>query len=110
MRIGNALGANDFERAKVAAFCTYGLCLGSSVVCGLSVVALQRFLISTFTSDLDIETMTKSLIWVVPLFQCADGINAAMQVCIQNLSYSDIHIIYSGIDILIFKNSYVFRY
>lgn len=94
VRIGNALGANDFERAKVAAFCTDGLCLGSSVVCGLSVVALQRFLISTFTSDLDIETMTKSLIWVVPLFQYADGINAAMQVCtpIQNSSYSDIQI------------------
>jgi len=83
VRIGNALGASDAKRARIAAQLTLGLC-GSMAVLGASFLATCRHrLPSLLTEDKDLQTLATQLLLVAAVFQIPDSINAAVQGCLR---------------------------
>lgn len=79
VRIGNALGAGQPDRAKVASFLSIGLSFISAFVMAFLLLQFRHQIPLIFTSDPHITDLTSSLIVVAAVFQLADAINAGIQ-------------------------------
>jgi len=79
VRIGNALGASDPKRARVAAFLTIGMCGLTSMLCATFLLTFRNVLPSVFTHDETIDELSSTLICVAAVFQIPDAINGAVQ-------------------------------
>ena len=79
VRIGNALGARDPQRAKIAAFLTIGICVFTACLCAAFLFLYRHTLPSLFTHDEAIGILATKLIVVSAIFQIPDSINSAVQ-------------------------------
>ncbi|TMW63666.1 hypothetical protein Poli38472_002607 [Pythium oligandrum] len=79
VRVGNALGANDPQRAKLAAYLSVGisvvLALGTTVV----MVLLRNIYPYAYTNDSDVVDLASSLMLITCPFQVFAGITSAVQ-------------------------------
>ena len=78
VRVGNALGANDVKRARVAATTSIGMAAGAAIVTASFLILFRSRLPLLFTHDDDINALTEKLLVVAALFQLPDAINGAV--------------------------------
>jgi len=79
IRIGNALGAGDTHRAKVACWLTLFLGLFLAALTTSFLIFYRHRLPYLFTTDDDLVKKAESLFLVVGLYQLPDAINAVQQ-------------------------------
>ena len=79
IRIGNALGAGDTHRAKVASYLALALGVLLSCVNILFILSNRLTLPSFFTSDEDLIGKTQDLLLVFAYFQLPDAVNGIDQ-------------------------------
>ena len=79
IRIGNALGAGDTHRAKVACWLTLFLGLFLAALTTSFLIFFRHRLPYLFTTDEDLVKKAESLFLVVGLYQLPDAINAVQQ-------------------------------
>lgn len=79
VRIGNALGANDVGRAKVAAGVSLALVLCAALALAAGLLLGRNIFPRLFTKDHDISELSATLIVVAAFFQLPDAMNAALQ-------------------------------
>lgn len=79
VRIGNALGAGDDKRARVAALATIGLSGAMALLSAMFLLVFRNVLPSIFTHDETIDELSSMLICVAAVFQIPDAINGAIQ-------------------------------
>ena len=78
IRIGNALGANDAPRAKVAAHLTLGMALFCSSWNTVGIFVFRNTLVALFTKDAGITKLAGTLFTVIALGQIPDAITASV--------------------------------
>uniref|UniRef100_K3WE55 Multidrug and toxin extrusion protein n=1 Tax=Globisporangium ultimum (strain ATCC 200006 / CBS 805.95 / DAOM BR144) TaxID=431595 RepID=K3WE55_GLOUD len=79
VRVGNALGANDPERAKAAAYLSIALTVLCSVVTTFVMLWLRNVYPFAYTSDPKVVALTSNLMLLTCPFQIFAGISAAVQ-------------------------------
>lgn len=79
VRVGNALGGNDPERAKTAAVLSVALSVGCAIVTSLIMVFLRDVYPYAYTQDGEVVAMTSTLMLLTCPFQIFFGISAAVQ-------------------------------
>lgn len=79
VRVGNALGANDPERAKAAAYLSVALTVGCSLLTTFAMLLLRDEYPYAYTSDAAVVTLTAKLMLLTCPFQVFAGVSAAMQ-------------------------------
>ncbi|KAL3784693.1 hypothetical protein ACHAW5_002871 [Stephanodiscus triporus] len=79
IRIGNALGAGDTHRAKVASYLALALGVLLSCVNIMFILSRRLTLPSFFTSDEDLIRKTQDLLLVFAYFQLPDAVNGIDQ-------------------------------
>jgi MATE family multidrug resistance protein len=79
IRIGNALGAGDVHRARMAMYLALGLGVLLSLANTIFTLSCRLALPSFFTSDPDLIGKTTDLLRVVAIFQIPDAINGVEQ-------------------------------
>eukprot|EP00566_Odontella_aurita_P009144 CAMPEP_0113527724 /NCGR_PEP_ID=MMETSP0015_2-20120614/1452_1 /TAXON_ID=2838 /ORGANISM="Odontella" /LENGTH=516 /DNA_ID=CAMNT_0000426185 /DNA_START=130 /DNA_END=1677 /DNA_ORIENTATION=- /assembly_acc=CAM_ASM_000160 len=79
VRIGNALGAGDAKRARIAAMIAMGACCFNALLCATLLLVFHNILPSLFTHNDDIGILASELIFVGAAFQVPDAINGAIQ-------------------------------
>mmetsp|Transcript_30572 Transcript_30572/g.71629 ORF Transcript_30572/g.71629 Transcript_30572/m.71629 type:complete len:583 (+) Transcript_30572:97-1845(+) len=79
VRIGNALGANQPQRAALAGYLAMGLSVVASFFVATILVVFRRALPFLFTHDKDIADYCSELLWIAACFQLPDSINATVQ-------------------------------
>lgn len=79
IRIGNALGAGDPHRAKMAAYLALALAVFLSLLSVVFFVGFRGRLPYLFTADEDLIKKAKDLFLVVALFQIPDAVNGVIQ-------------------------------
>lgn len=77
VRIGNALGAGNPQRAKLASQLTFGLSIIASLFSAAFLLLERKALPLLFTHDDGIVDLTRTVLYVSVLFQLSDAINAA---------------------------------
>mmetsp|Transcript_22607 Transcript_22607/g.65066 ORF Transcript_22607/g.65066 Transcript_22607/m.65066 type:complete len:519 (-) Transcript_22607:51-1607(-) len=79
VRIGNALGAADPKRARVAALGSIGMCAAMATLLSTFLLLSRRFLPLLFTHDETIGDLASTLIVVAAIFQLPDAVNGSIQ-------------------------------
>ena len=79
VRIGNALGAADPKRARVAALASLGISAAISTLCCTFLLTFRRSLPLLFTHDETIGDLASALIIVGAIFQLPDAVNGSIQ-------------------------------
>ncbi|CAB9497155.1 Protein DETOXIFICATION [Seminavis robusta] len=79
VRVGNALGASDPERAKLAAYLSLGLAAATAVVCATLLLTFRKSIPRWLTHDEEINQLSAELLIVVAVFQLPDAINGTVQ-------------------------------
>jgi len=79
VRVGNALGAGDPERAGLAAWLTVGMCSVVGILAGLLLLAFRKELPTLFTHDETVGRVATTLVGVAAVFQFPDAVNGAVQ-------------------------------
>jgi len=79
VRIGNALGASDPKRARVAAMAALGISAAFSTLCAAFLLTFRQSLPLLFTHDETIGDLACALIVVGAIFQLPDAVNGSIQ-------------------------------
>lgn len=79
IRVGNALGAGDTHRAKMASYLALALGVFLSLLNMLFILSYRSALPSFFTTDEDLIGKARDLLLVVALFQLPDAVNGVNQ-------------------------------
>lgn len=79
VRVGNALGANDPERARAAAYLSVALTVLCSLLTTFVMLLLRNVYPYAYTSDASVVALTAELLLVTCPFQVFAGISAAVQ-------------------------------
>lgn len=79
VRVGNALGANDPERAKAAAYLSVALTVACSLITTFVMLLLRHIYPYAYTSDPKVVALTANLMLLTCPFQIFAGISAAVQ-------------------------------
>ena len=79
VRIGNALGAGDSKRAKVAALSSISMCAAMAIFVAAFLVIFRKTLPLVFTHDETIGDLASVLLVIVAIFQVPDAINGSVQ-------------------------------
>ena len=79
VRIGNALGAGKFKRAKLASQLALGISVFLASMCATFVLIFREQLPALFTHDEEMVEFAAELLYIVAFFQLPDAINASIQ-------------------------------
>lgn len=79
VRVGNALGANDPERARTAAFLSVALSVACSLLTSVVMVGLRGVYPFAYTADAAVVAETSRLMLLTCPFQVFFGVSAAVQ-------------------------------
>lgn len=79
VRVGNALGANDPDRAELVVRSALGAALAVALSTGAVLIAYGDVVPHLFTQDPEITSSASRLIKVIALFQIADAVNGVVQ-------------------------------
>jgi len=79
IRVGNALGAGDTHRAKIASYLAIALGVFLSLLNMMFILSYRSTLPSFFTTDEDLIGKARDLLLVVALFQLPDAVNGINQ-------------------------------
>jgi len=79
VRIGNALGAGDERRARVAALGSIGMCAAMAAVLSAFLLLTRRVLPLLFTHDETIGDLASTLVVIAAIFQLPDAVNGSIQ-------------------------------
>ena len=79
VRIGNALGAGDSKRAKVAALSSISMCAAMAIFVAAFLVIFRQSLPLVFTHDETIGDLASVLLVIAAIFQVPDAINGSVQ-------------------------------
>ena len=79
VRIGNALGAGDERRARVASLGSIGMCAAMATVLCTFLLVFRQSLPKLFTHDETIGDLASVLIVIAAIFQLPDAVNGSVQ-------------------------------
>ncbi|DBA01154.1 TPA: hypothetical protein N0F65_002289 [Lagenidium giganteum] len=79
VRVGNALGANDPDRAKAAAYLSVALSIACTTVTSFVMFSVRHIYPYAYTTDLDVVYLTGKLMLLTSPFQVFAGIACAVQ-------------------------------
>jgi MATE family multidrug resistance protein len=79
IRVGNALGAGDAHRAKMACYLSFFLGILLALCNTAFILTFRKKIPTLFTSDVDLISKARDLLLVVALFQLPDAINSVNQ-------------------------------
>lgn len=79
VRIGNALGAGDERRARVASLGSIGMCAAMATVLCTFLLVFRQSLPKLFTHDETIGDLASILIVIAAIFQLPDAVNGSVQ-------------------------------
>jgi MATE family multidrug resistance protein len=79
IRIGNALGAGDVHRAKVASNLALACAATMSIINTMILLSFRNVLPWLFTTDFDIVRKAEHVLLIVAMYQFPDAINACAQ-------------------------------
>jgi multidrug resistance protein, MATE family len=79
VRVGNALGANDPQRAKLAAFLSVAVSVALALATSLAMLVLKDVYPYAYTSDADVVSLTSQLMLLTCGFQVFAGVSVAGQ-------------------------------
>mmetsp|Transcript_26546 Transcript_26546/g.35449 ORF Transcript_26546/g.35449 Transcript_26546/m.35449 type:complete len:536 (+) Transcript_26546:31-1638(+) len=79
VRIGNALGANDPKRAKIAAWLTIGMSATTATICSTLLFIFRKRIPVLFTHDDEMNELAQHLLLIGAIFQLPDAVNGALQ-------------------------------
>mmetsp|Transcript_21339 Transcript_21339/g.48470 ORF Transcript_21339/g.48470 Transcript_21339/m.48470 type:complete len:552 (-) Transcript_21339:31-1686(-) len=79
VRIGNALGAGDTHRAKIASWLTIGMATVTAIMLSTLLLLFRKKIPFLFTNDEEINELVQILLRVGAIFQIPDAINGAVQ-------------------------------
>ncbi len=74
VRVGHALGRNDFHGVRRAAFAGYAIVIGTQLLSGLVLLTGNDLLVSFYTDDLAVASLAASLLLYAAAFQFPDGV------------------------------------
>jgi MATE family multidrug resistance protein len=77
VRVGDAAGAGDIRRARLAGFLGVKLVMATQSVSCLVMLVLPVTIASLYSADLDVQAGTVSLLVFAAMFQLSDGIQVA---------------------------------
>jgi len=74
IRVGQAMGAQDVRRARLAGLVGMALCGGAMAVSALIIVAATQHIVGLYTEDPQVQALAVGLLFMAALFQISDGI------------------------------------
>lgn len=74
VRVGQAIGANNRKRARIAGFSGMGMATGVMLVSALIMLSMPDVIIGMYTSDQSVAALAKSLLLIAAMFQLSDGL------------------------------------
>ncbi len=77
VRIGQALGRGDRDRARFSGITGMVLCVGIMAVSALAMIVFRDAIVALYTADPAVTAMAMSLLWVAAAFQVFDGLQVA---------------------------------
>lgn len=86
MRIGQALGAKEWDRVRYIGFNAFGLSLGSMVVSALIFAFGGRYIAQAFVQDPEVITVATRLFLIAALFQLFDGLQVTAAAALRGIS------------------------
>ena len=76
IKIGNAVGANNYQDAKLVGYSALFLGIIFMSCTGLLFIIFNKFLPSLYISDLEVIEFASTLLFIAALFQLSDGVQA----------------------------------
>ncbi len=74
IRVGQALGAGDIRRARLAGLVGMVLCGGTMAVSAAIMLTIPRHIVGLYTQDPQVRALAMGLLYMAALFQISDGI------------------------------------
>lgn len=77
VRVGDAIGAGDPARARLAGLLGIGMSLVTQSVCALAMLTLPWTIAGLYTNDVAVQAGTVALLSLAALFQLSDGVQVS---------------------------------
>lgn len=77
VRVGQALGRGDADRAQFAGVTGIVLCVGIMMFSALAMIVFREHIVALYTRNPAVTAMAMSLLWVAAAFQVFDGLQVA---------------------------------
>jgi MATE family multidrug resistance protein len=101
-RVGNLLGANNFNGAKIASFFSVGLCLIGALINVSLILLFTDVLVNLFTTEKAVFAAAVNLLIFAAIFQLPDGIQMGALGSLRGYKDTFIPMIFLGVAYWIF--------